>query len=273
MPINPGDSSSTRNLALFVSFSWGSTPHTAQYVRWDSDVLGFVSAPELDVRPAEMHGGMADTPWQVIIRSDRPPLNTLLRPYAHAPVNVEIAEADPFDFADTKRVWWSGLIQRSSPAEHPTLRLLDVQGHKSRIPNPLGVECLHECVHMFGDPGCEIDLAPLKKTATISAISGNVITVGTGLANGDVSWWRFGEAEYDGLRIKITEALNHPTMFKLLRPPPPEWLTHVATFTPGCDRMLDGDCRNKWHNEERIIPLGFKMPQYHPLFDTGGTTE
>lgn len=270
MPGNPLDVKTAHHLAVAVEFAWGDPGHTARYLRWDDDpvpVTGvgtFDPCPELAVETAKQHGGVQDVPFSVVMRTDRPPFNTLLRPYAHAPVKVRVSEMDPKDADNTYRVAFRGVIQTSTRNVQGLQRLgrVDVAGWRLRLDVSLGVACLGSCVHVLGDQGCAVDLVPLMQTLTVSAVAGRTLTV-PGLPAGV---WRNGEAYFDGLPLMIAEQFAGSV--KTLKPAPPEWAGQLVRFTPGCDKKIDGDCRTTYANEARHLALGYKMPSYHPSFES-----
>lgn len=272
MPQTTVETSTAKHLAVFVTFTWGDSPvKTAKYVRFDTAVDDYASCKELAVVAEKQHGGVQDAPHSLQIARTRLPVSELIRPYAHSPVLVEIAKADPYDRSGTWRVTFSGMVVKTTRNLFRLQRLVrvDVAGWKAFLSSPLGGQCLGSCDHVLGDYGCLVDLglagSNRTQTGTCTAISGYTITV-TGLTSPSPKWFRFGEARYDGLRLWIAEQISS-TQFRLGRLPPPEWIGSTITMVVGCDKDLDGDCRNKFANESRYRALGKLMPAYNPQYE------
>lgn len=275
MPANPIELNTSKHFAPFITFSWGAGPTIARFVRFDYDVAGegvhagliWLAAPELDVTCQSQHGGAKDAPHTITLRRDRPPLSTLCRPYAHAPISATIAEGDPYDFLNTYRVKWAGRVHTSARNQFGLQKLvkLEVVGRKHRLPVHIGTFCLGHCDLEFGDGICQYNLASITQTGPCTVVNNYNITV-TGLTVPSAQYFQFGEAKYDGLSISILNQVSS-TEFALAKRPPPEWAGKTITMVPGCDKELEGDCRNTWNNEHRFRAMGIVMPKHHPQYE------
>jgi hypothetical protein len=267
---NPLDLKSAKQLCTTAIFTWG-VANVIKYARWDSDFDDFIAAPEMEVATEKQHGGIQDVPYQVTLRSDRQPIADLIRPYAHATVQVEVGEADPDDFVATYRMHFKGEIAKSTRFAKNLARLVrvDIVGWKERMGFPLGVLCDTTCQHVLGDIGCGIHLSPQRQSLICTNVSTNTITTpGIDLTGRPADWFLFGEAHFDRLRLMITKIHTGDAM-ELIKPPPPEWLGASIDLYPGCNKEYAGDCLNKWNNQSRFLGLGFAMPIHNPQSEPG----
>ena len=259
---NTIDTAAVKHVAPLVIFAWGDAS-VARYIRWEEDVTAnsvtFTAAPELDLSCDKQHGGVKDSPWSVSLKP-RSPLVNMVRIWPHAPVRVTIGEVDPFDVTTYRELFY-GTITRTKKKRG--LVTADVVGHKANFTFPLGVIVDVTCSHIFGGPGCGVDVAAEQETGTIDAIAGNIVTIND-VANLDSTRWHRGDARLDGLSIMIMSSTA--TTLKLSRPPPPEWNGAAVLLTPGCDKSLN-ICRGIWQNESRFLGLGIALPNFHPLID------
>lgn len=269
MAENPLDVLPAKHLAVAVRFRWGGpgNVHSFLWARWDSDVETaegtFLAAPELDVQTDEQHGGVQDSPHRVTLGRDRPPAVTLARPFAHAPVSVEVFEMDPYDPGATLRKTFAGLVGISTRNAQGLKKLvrLDVSGHRGRLGYVLGLPCLGSCVHVFGDGGCRYPVEGDAEQHVVESVDDTLVTMSSLDEN---KHWQYGEVRCDGLRLGIVAAA--PGSLTTIKPPPPEWIGQPATVLPGCNKKVDGDCRF-YNNEHRFLGLGYKMPAHHPQFE------
>jgi hypothetical protein len=268
--LNPLDVKTAKQFVTVVTFQWG-VANTYRYARWDSNFLDVLSAPELDVETDKQHGGVQDVSYRVTLRTDRVPLDMLLRTgVAFATLQVEIGECDPTDYAATYRVHFVGRVSQSvrNAKGLPNLVRLEVIGWKERIGYPLGLLCTSTCQHVLGDAGCGVKLNHYDYEGLCNAINKDTISI-VGLPDGDTdSWWEFGQASFDGLDLMIVEQLPNKDL-RLIKPPPPEWLGHIVLCLPGCNKEYAGDCKNKWGNQKRFLGLGIKMPLHNPQTEPG----
>jgi hypothetical protein len=275
---NPLDQLTAKEFTVVVHFEWGhkDAREHAYYARWDSDIVNgdvtYASAPELSAETDKQHGGVQDTPFLIVTRDDRLPVNRLIRPYAHAVVTVEIGELDPSNPAGTYRVHFKGKIVKSVRNKYGLKRLVEltVVGWKEGTGYPLGVICNNACAHIFADAGCGIHILPLAQYIVCDQIIRDTIRL-PGVDWSDTrlvgDGYVFGEASCRGLSLMITAQLSSDR-FTLIKPPPPEWLTDTIAIYPGCDKRYDGGC-TKWQNRRRFLGLGFSMPSNNPLSEPG----
>jgi hypothetical protein len=259
--------------AILVTFTWGDASvarynSTSEDVTIGSDV--YTSAPEIEVTTGRLQGSPKDEPWLVRMRTDRPPFLTLCRPYAHAPIRCTIAEVDPSDDT-TLTVRWVGTVigTLKNQPNKPGLVNATVAGWRALLQYPLGIECTTQCAWTFGDQNCCVDLTAIRQTGTVTAITGNLVTI-TGLTYVRANYFRYGSVLFDGLAMRIIDYDGGAGTFHLVtKLPPPEWMGQTVTVTPGCDRLIDGTngCRSR-NNEQRFCGLGVKMIDYNPQFES-----
>lgn len=276
---NPLDVRTAKEFTLAVHFEWGHKDDRehARYVRWDSDLTDgtntWTAAPELATETEKQHGGVQDVPYTVTIKDDRVPVSRLIRPYAHAPVTVDIGEFDPSFPTTTYRQHFKGQIVKSVRNKGGLMRLVEltIVGWRERTGYPLGVICNDACAHIFGGPGCGVHLLPKKQTIACDQIIKDTIrlpgVVWTGLHD---NYFEFGEASYRGLSLMITKELRPTDRFTLIKPPPPEWLGELIAIYPGCNKRYSGvgGCES-WQNRRRFLGLGFAMPTNDPQREPG----
>lgn len=259
-----------KRLVPLVTFSWGATPTTARYARWDEDALidgtTFKSAPEMSLQPFDLQGGASDSVLEIDLLATRVPVSLLSRPFPFPVVVAVVEEADP-DIPGTRRVVFRGVVTKSTRNSGGMVKLVRAQisGTRARLVYPLGLIADTSCAWTFADaprPGnCGIDPATVTHTGlTISAASGNVVTI-PGLPSGR---WAFGSVVVDALGMAITETVDGG--LRLFGQPPPEWVGAACTCVEGCDKSLVM-CR-AWNNEARFGGMGIGIPAYMPLLET-----
>lgn len=265
------DTLSYRKHAIAVTFSWGEVDamHYARYVRLESEITLqsnlFSPAPEISIEPPEIEGGVKFKAWKLSMRVNRSPFTTLCRPYAHAPIDVDIAEFDP-DYPDTSYVLWHRgrlLTTARNDREQKGIVTAEIVGPKRRLDTPVGIPCTSGCIHTFGDRYCTFDVP--QHNITITAIDREVITF-SGYTPPRSTYFRNGELRADGLRMNVLQQVNDTTL-RLERRPPPEWDGIVVTAKPGCDKQADGDCLT-FGNRCRFLGAGITMPTHNPVLES-----
>lgn len=267
---NPIDLKTTKMIVPLVAFQWGDGyAHVERFAGHTDDVItngGAItwhSEPLLDVDLGSQHGGAQDEPVQIVIPVSRMPVAHLVRPYAHAPVQVVIQEVDP-SVNESRRTMFMGWVQsvKRGHLGADRLALVEVVGWKSHLESPLGIQCNSSCTWGFGDHNCLYDIAAIQQTLTVTSVTATQITA-PGL-DGSQKWYR-GTVAYDGLEIAVALEKDGDVL-TLDRLPPPEWAGVEALFTPGCDKKIQ-TCKF-YGNEHRFVALGIKMPNYQPQFES-----
>jgi hypothetical protein len=261
------DNKPNSKYALLLTLTWGDVPKVARYTSWSRDlVLGadtFLSETSIEYSPGVIDGGIEEKPWRVKM-AKRHPLDKMVRPYRHAPVQCRIEECDPYGTYRETLYYGQIVATTNNKGRNPLLVEFSVASSKSRIGFKLGVIAMNTCWNIFGRSPCCKNLGPLIQTEVITEIVGDQILVVPTLAmplDGHLELWSSGSVRFDGLEIEIQSAYSQ-TEILLAERPPPEWLTQSAIFTPGCDGRLD-TCR-LWENEKRFNGIGLAMPDYNP---------
>lgn len=252
-----------------LKFTWGNA-NVARYAAWDDDVTvgGFVyeSLPTIAIKPEAVQGGVDEKPWLVQMTAASP-LDQIATGFPHAEVKVTISECAPDDPDNTVRtLYWGRLGKMNVNAGgRRGVMAFEVEGVRLMMRGKIfGIPATTQCAWTFGDKGCCVDVASLRETAEITAISGLGITLDA-LTTTTERYWHQGFAELDGLRIMIRSYETGLTM-TLARRPPASWLNETIRLTPGCDKTIE-TCRNRWNNESRFGGVGYKIPAYHPVLD------
>lgn len=276
MPVNI-DTAPALEHCWTVRFHWGAAPTILRYAKWEQDLVldgdTYFSANEIEVRGDKQHGGVRDAPWYVKIRNDRPPLDKLLRRYAHAKVWCTISDADPSDPLTKPRPRWFGRVAsaKNNLGGVKGVCELKIIGVKSLLEVEMGVPISADCPKVFGSTWCGKDLVPLRQTGTIASITNFLTINASGLTQPRSNYWTKGWVEIDGLAIKIEDGTNMAAML-LEDEPPPEWVGQQATFTPGC--MNTPAACAEWDNTGSFGGIGIKLPVVNPTHsDTSAEVE
>lgn len=266
---------------------------SALYTNW-SEALAvgaddFASVPELGVEIGESTGRFEDgdhtleMPLLLSDGTDAFPVDTLTSEPAHARTEVHIEEVLPGDDTTRRTLgygWISkarkGILGRSGQAR------LVVRPVKSMLRNRvLGLPMTDRCPHRFGDNSCKVEIVRPGQTAntaifanqeagTISAISGNVITI-TGLTTtATTGHWFLGWVQVAGLRLRINQYTTG-TSFGLGRRPPASWVGQNVIATPGC--MKTPSRCNEWGNILNFGQPGIWMPTRFVRLEVQGPVE
>lgn len=256
-------------MALFITFSWGSTG-IERYTNLDKDITvglnTFKSHPQMEAQPLKLQGGVNIDNF-ILKMGLVPPINRLVYPAIFYPVFVLIQEADPLDMTSIKDVFCGTIFKSLSNADKQKgLVRIEIPGHKSRLISPLGLPVDNECIWNFGDKNCKFNLEALKETGTIATISGNLL-IATGLTMPRDEYWHRGTVRIETLELTIFEQTNTLSM-RMMRQPPPEWLGMTAEFRPGCNKLYTR-CDGDWNNAHNFVGLGVKIPAFNPHLNRG----
>lgn len=111
---------------------------------------------------------------------------------------------------------------------------------------------LHQvlCLNKLGDAGCGVNRAALQSLLTVTAVSGDGLTLTVGsVAGRPADWFALGRAigatanANQGESRTIRAADNAAGTITLLRAMPvPVQVGHQLTLVPGCDRRYEGGC-------------------------------
>ncbi|HEV7299694.1 MAG TPA: hypothetical protein VGN72_10045 [Tepidisphaeraceae bacterium] len=265
---NPIDTRSASIVVQLLTFIWGPGPQEQRYVGMADDLPipdygNFASLTKMEITPKAITGGISDEPWDVLMAAVHPIDRAAREP--HATITCRVEEVDPFDLT-TRRLLWSGYVENvtTNPDGQPGLVRFQIHGQKAKLPVALGILINRHCQNPFGDEQgspCKFPLATVRQTGTITAIEGNEVTVVGATAVPAKGMWREGSVSYDGLELKIEDAVGGVdesyTVFKLECDAPANWFSKEVVCTPGCDGLLT-TCRI-YENELRFNGLGIRM--------------
>lgn len=268
------DANPTRTIATLVTFTWGDGNIEAyaasdERVTWTSQGWGGLTRtwnaqPKLAVGFTRQHGGAADAPITIDLPADVQPATGLVTGDPHGDVNVLVEEMDPTDPTTLRAVFEGTVTQATLNASGlDELVRLTVAGHKTRLEIPSGIAQTRNCAWRFGDDNCGVDVDALKQSATVTAISGVVVTLD--VQGPSSRYYHRGYIERDGARIMVREYTTG-FVYTLVQPPPPSWLNETVTVAPGCDKTATV-CDDRWSNLERFCGIGIGIPASQPLFE------
>lgn len=137
-----------------------------------------------------------------------------------------------------------GAVERAGDAFTVELR-----GPASALEAPVAPETSPTCRAELGDARCRVDLAPLRRIATLAGGEGDVLTIaGGGLA---ADHWRFGRMRWlTGRNAGFTRLIRaHDAASVTLDDPPPfaDAPGALVELTQGCDRRMES-CANRFAN-------------------------
>lgn len=266
--------------------------NTARYTNWTEDLSvdgeTFVTVPQLGVDIGESTGRMddgehrIDMPLVLDNGDDAVPLDTLTSQAAHERVEVTIEEVMPGDDT-TRRILGHGLVKtarRGRLGKSAAQGVLTISTVKHRLRNRrFGMLVTDRCPWRFGDENCKVEIVRVglegthvepsaqQESGTISAMSGNLITVsGLTTTTEDLHWY-LGWAQVAGLRLRI-HAYSSGSTFGLARRPPASWNGATVTMTPGCAKTPER-CKY-WDNILNFGAIGFQMPTRYTRLDKRG---
>lgn len=255
--------------ATLFMLSWHNT--VVRYTDWTEDVVvspeTYLTEPRIGiVLPGEL-GGVNERPAQLDWPITLPPADTLTSQPAHPRVQVKVWEILPGDDATLRKLYlgWVTRSQRGKRGDK-NLATLRLDGIKSMLKAPLGVQVMRTCSWRFGDANCQKVVIPdLQETGTVATVTDEVITISGLTTTGTAEYWFRGWVEVDGLRLAIRR-YDTPNVFYMARRPPASWSGKSILCTPGCDKTLSV-CKERWDNIEHFTGLGFKMPPRHPIIE------
>lgn len=274
-PNNTLDTQTGKRQVVLVLFQWPSNFsggfNEACYAVSTGDVLEVLgrrwqAVPEIDIKMRNQHGGTKDHPIVMRMPKHRP-LDEMIRAAAFPKVTVTIYELNLDDDTSARELFQGTVLKiTSDPFKRAATVRVDVASHKHKLGVSLGIVTQKGCAWNFGDKGCGVFLPPLQELATVIAIDRNTLTLQGLATTGVFQYWFRGYVEFGGLRLMV-RAYETGNQVSLSELPPADWLNKRVRLTPGCDKTIQ-TCRNRWNNEERMIPLGHKMPAYHPLIES-----
>lgn len=121
------------------------------------------------------------------------------------------------------------------------------------------------CVHSLYSAGCTVNPATYRVSATASGL-GVDGSIGTYLTQAD-GYFQMGAVKFtSGLNIGVTRTVKQFVAGKIY--PTKAFPYAVAsgdtfTITPGCDKLYNGDCKNKYNNV-----IHFKATPFIPVPET-----
>ena len=277
----------TWQLALFVNKR--TSVVLAAYTDSDSDqVFGgqlYTSTPELEIKLPKNTGMVDPAPCNFIL----PIADTFTRALTdgiltNPRVRVTVHEIiKAHNTTATNLTTFTGEVVGASKnfqGRRDTLALSALSPKAMLDTIAIGIPCNHHCGNALGDRYCGISFSPGERTKTpsIAAIDGKKITVSTGhIADGNEDrFYAKGFMDYDGVRVMVQEWRNEVEGdkhdFFMQERVPDEWLGKVVTLFSGCDKSIE-TCRTRYSNESQFNGRGHAMPQYHPLFEDGGSRQ
>lgn len=260
--------------AILVTFTWG-TSSVTRYCRWTDDItIGpdtWTAEPTLKVTDLKIRGGTEDDPATIQMISELAPFNTLLRPYAHAKVNVTIEEVDPSD-TSTRRVLFTGKVSKITSRADGVRRLgrAKCAGIKALLQGAFGVQATTGCILPFGGVVCAFDLEAAKVAVVIAGLNVGGIPNRIKLSPSDTTdlnpnMWTRGWFLHDGLHIVIRRCWNNGDKdFDLREIPPPEWAGATVLMYPGC---VKDPAACAFHGRtESFSGFGYSIPDRNPQY-------
>lgn len=252
-----------------------------RYTNWGSDVLEFESVPELEVKLPKNSGVLEKGLCDITV-----PINAtttafvepLTRGTPYAPVEVTITEFIRTSIAgETSQTLFlfHGYILKTnqSPNNRPGFARLSARNPKANLDKAMGVTCDHECPWALYEAPCAKlgvrgpQKADERKLATLSSITGSVITVSGSVALGGSKSYRDGYIERENARVRIRAWQSGvPNTLYLNRQLPAEWIGQQVTLIPGCDHSKE-TCDGAWSNLEYFGGIGFAIPTHNPIIE------
>jgi hypothetical protein len=247
--------------AILVEFSYEDPATVLRYAIWEDDVVfggdTYSSMPRMNVKLPKIDGTTRTS--QATIESEEvPPFDSMRSTFP--PVSVRIFELTPGDDT-TEYVLYKGEVSECSFNHNgnPNLVQATVSGPTRRLETTTSLRVGRFCPWTFGidaDGPCQYDREGNKETVTVTAISGNSVTL-TGSTVLDPSLWKGGSLRFNGFEVTIhwQESL---TTVHLIKPAPSHWLNEDVDMLPGCLKTIE-DCRTRGQ-EERFCGLGVNLP-------------
>lgn len=249
----------------------------------------YTSEPSMEVKLAENDGMLSsDTPTKITlpntpIAADATAQTFLDRissgqPYQTVEVNVaEITVGDGGTKSVLKTFRGEAVFLDVNSKEDKDILVFEVLTDKQKLqPIKLGLPVEVQCINALGDARCKVNLSPFSWNLTITDIDSKVVTA-TGMPDGQVDRLMMaGFFEFETLRIRIhnwrNEVEGDKTIFYLQERPPSHWLNEVVAATAGCDKSVE-TCRAVYNQEAEFNGWGYAMPEYHPVYEDGGSRQ
>jgi len=254
----PLDTFSASGLAQLVEF-WYEEPATYhRYARYESNVTHegnvYTSLTTLSVELPTVDG-TAQATEATIDMEEVAPISSMRSTFP--PTKVRIIELDPL-LPDSAYTLYEGRVSQCSfnYNGNPRLVRVTVAGPKRDLQSTISLRIGRFCTHTFGESPCGYDREAEKETVTVTAVSGNSITV-SGLALLDPAFWKHGGVRYRGFEVPIhfQESLSS---LVLVRPAPTHWVGKSVDVLPGCDKTIT-TCRLR-DREQDFNGIGLNLP-------------
>jgi hypothetical protein len=259
--------------ALLARFAWGNGGDAA-YTTWSEPItvagITYVPEPRLEAEAAKQTGAVKDEPWTVTMPAGNAPFASLARPSAYPVVTCVLTEIDPTATVQSPVVLWQGQVTQVwySLRDKPGCARVEVGGVRTQIQWPLGIESKSQCSRVFGDPWCGVNLAAVNQSATITAVSGRLLSAPslTIPSGRPANYWSFGRVLVNGLSLGIVDGSGGVGSLYMGQQPPPEWVGATGLFYPGCDKSFGGSigCTG-WGNTARHFGIGAVKPSGSPV--------
>lgn len=248
------------------------------YTDWDQSLQGHKSEPRMALRIPENTGTFDDTDLRIILPED---IFTIRASSGtpHSPIFVIVSEAtQALELGDQgiQRVLFRGRVMKvvkNFQGKKGRIAFM-AQTLKARLDQKLSFPCTHQCVWTLFKGNCGAVEGDFEINTEIDSVSGFEVTIVdtevTDKGVSDARYWKRGYMEKDGLRITIRDydGATDVQKFQMVRKVPSDWIggTNDIRIVPGCDKTVE-TCRSRFDQEETFMGPGYKMLQYHPLFE------
>jgi hypothetical protein len=178
-------------------------------------------------------------------------------------------------------------VTRSAGRATATAKI-EVHGWKAWLHGlRLGIPVTPQCQWTLGGRGCEVDLTAVNPGSSggphgflvdrvVDSVDGTAVTLDSPLTNflpafGNI--YRRGQLRRGDLYIPIRIWTNdtNPDVVLTSKKIPSWWVGQEVDVIPGCDKTKTM-CADVYDNEARILALGTKMPNTHPVHEVGEST-
>lgn len=126
---------------------------------------------------------------------------------------------------------------------------VELRGPASVLERAVAPETSASCRADFGDARCRVDLAPLRRIASVTAVAEDVVTVNGGGLVADV--YRFGRARWlTGANAGFTQVVRGNDAVTVTLSDPPHFGVNggeLLLLTQGCDRRM-ATCSTRFAN-------------------------
>lgn len=189
-----------------------------------------------------------------------------IAPGSKATVSIIRLQVDETPTFDTQVLIYKGEVKSVSYPDNGYTAQVNCQGIESAFNQVLPRFTFSgQCNHVLYDGGCKVDPASFDLIGTVSAVSGNVITLPGANAQAD-GYWTAGYATpvgSDDFRLILAHSGNDLT---LLLPFAEDVDGQDVQIFAGCDHVLTGDCANKFDNVLEFGGFAF-VPTRNPFQD------